>query len=153
MMPTPGPEIAKLAELMRGSWRGEEKLYPSEWDPVGGPAVGTWNVTVGLGGFAVIVDYVEERDGKQNYLGHGVHCWDQRAGTFMHYWFDNIGIVAQKPTRGTLEGTKYWYLSDDGTRMTYEWANDTMTFVIEKSSDDGATWKPMHEGRYTRSKS
>ncbi len=151
-MPTPGPEIKKLTELMSGTWRGEEKLYPSEWDPNGGPAFGTWTVRADLDGFAVIVDYVEEREGKVNYRGHGVHCWDGRGGTFMNYWFDNIGVTAQKPTRGTLDGNKYSYLSDDGSRMTYEWANESMSFKIEKTTDNGATWKPLHEGRYTRSK-
>ncbi len=151
-MPTAGPEITKLAELMVGTWRGEEKLYPSEWDPVGGPAFATWTVRSDLDGFAVIVDYVEERDGKVVYRGHGIHAWDGGGSTFVNYWFDNVGIAQQKPTRGILEGNRYSYVSDEGTRMTYAWANDSMSFTIEKSADNGVTWKPMHEGRYTRSK-
>lgn len=151
-MPTVGAEQKRLAELFVGTWKGEEKLYPSEWDPKGGPAFGTWTVRTALDGFVVLVDYAEERDGKVVYTGHGVHGWDAAEQAYVHYWFDNIGVMPKQPTKSTLEGTTYSYRSDDGSRMTYRWsgaANDTLEFKIEKSTD-GTTWKPMHEGRYQK---
>ena len=153
VMPTVGSEITRLAELMTGTWRGEETLSPSPWDPQGGAAFGTWTVRADLDGFAVIVDYVEEREGKVAYRGHGVHSWDGRARAFVCHWFDNVGAV-QKPTHGALDGAKYSYTVDGSSRMTYEWSSDasarTMTFTIERTDDNGATWKPFHVGRYTR---
>jgi hypothetical protein len=38
------------------------------------------------------------------------------------------------------------------TKMTYEWKDDRMEFRIDKSKDQGKTWNPMHEGRYTRAR-
>ena len=51
-MPKVGREMQRLTELFVGSWRGDERLFPSTWDPVGGPAVGTWTVRAVAGGFA-----------------------------------------------------------------------------------------------------
>jgi len=155
-MPTVGPEQKRLNELFTGVWRGEEKLYPSDWDPKGGAAFGTWVVHPSLDGFCLLVDYTEERDGKINYRGHGVHGWDNHAKAYLGYWFDNIGVMPREPVKGALEGNRYTYTSDDGpmgwTKMTYEWANDTLEFRIDKSKDKGKTWTAMHEGRYTRAR-
>lgn len=155
-MPAVGPEQKRLTELATGTWRGEEKLYPSDWDPKGGAAYGTWVVHGSLDGFALVVDYIEERDGKIVYRGHGLHGWDADEKCFLAYWFDNIGIMPKAPAKGHLDGNRYSYSSDDGplgrTKMTYEWKNDTFEFRIDKSKDQGKSWSPMHEGRYTRAR-
>lgn len=154
-MPTVGPEIARLTELFAGTWKGEEKLYPSDWDPDGGPAFGTWTVTPSLDGFALIVDYAEERGGAVVYRGHGVHGWDADGDCFLTYWFDNIGILPRAPSRARLDGNCYSYQDASPTglnRMTYSWEGDRFEFRIDISKDDGATWSPMHEGRYTRTR-
>ncbi len=151
-MPKVSQEMARLTELFAGTWRGEETLHPSEWDPVGGPAFGTWTVRAGVDGFVLLVDYEEERDGKVAYRGHGVHGWDGRQGTFLAYWFDNIGILPSAGIRAQLDGDRYTYeeASPMGhTRFTYTWADGTFSFTIERSPD-GATWSPMHDGRYRR---
>jgi hypothetical protein len=152
MMPSVSEQQKKLNELFSGTWRGEEKLYPSDWDPKGGPAFGTWIVRAAIDGFAVLVDYDEERDGKVVYRGHGIHTWDAKQSTFFCYWFDNIGIAPAQAIRATLDGNRYSYQSEEPgghMRMTYEFAADKLEFRIEKSPD-GKTWNPMHEGRYTR---
>ena len=153
-MPKVGAEQKRLNELFAGVWRGEEKIYPSDWDPKGGTAFGTWVVHASNDGFNLLVDYTEERGGTINYRGHGVHGWDLHCGTYLVYWFDNIGVMPHEPAKATLEGNRYTYQSDDGpmgwTRMTYEFTNDVLEFRIDKSKDGGKTWSPMHEGRYTR---
>ncbi|KAB2897791.1 MAG: DUF1579 domain-containing protein [Kofleriaceae bacterium] len=149
-MPTVSKEMARLTELFAGTWRGEETLFPSEWDPVGGPATGTWTVRAAVDGFALLVDYDEERDGKLVYRGHGVHGWDAREGAFFAYWFDNVGVMQKAGNRATLDGDRYTYteLSDQGqSRFTYEWHEGVFTFAIDRSAD-GKDWKPMHHGRY-----
>jgi hypothetical protein len=152
-MPTVGPEQKKLNALMTGVWRGEEKLYPSDWDPRGGAAFGTWVCHASLDGFVLEVDYTEERDGKIMYRGHGVHGWDAQDNCFIAYWFDNIGMMPKAPVRATLDGNRYTYQSNDGpagwSRMTYEWKGEVFEFRIDRSKD-GQAWSPMHEGRYTR---
>jgi hypothetical protein len=153
-MPKVGNEQKQLNELFSGVWRGEEKIYPSDWDPKGGTCFGTWVVHASLDGFCLLVDYSEERDGKVNYRGHGIHTWDPHASTFLVYWFDNIGFPPKAGIPAKLEGNRYTYESDDGpqgwTRMTYEWKDTRFEFRIDKSKDGRKTWQPMHEGRYTR---
>ena len=70
-MPTPSAGHRKL-EKIAGQWEGEEKMYPSPWDPKGGIATGRINSRDALNGFALINDYEQERDGKITFSGHGV---------------------------------------------------------------------------------
>jgi hypothetical protein len=154
MMPTVSAEQKHLNQLFTGTWQGEETLYPSEWDPKGGPAFGTWVCHASLDGFCLLIDYIEERAGKIVYRGHGIHGWDAETQTFCAYWFDNIGVMPKQPTRAKLEGNRYAYTSDGAhgfTRMTYEWAGDAFEFRID-TSRDGQAWAPMHVGRYTRAR-
>jgi hypothetical protein len=151
-MPTLSDEQKRLNELFTGTWRGEEKLYPSDWDPKGGAAFGTWIVHASVDGWVTLVDYAEERDDKTVYRGHGVHTWDVTEKCFLCYWFDNIGFMPKQATRAKLEGNKYSYESEEPSgrmRMTYEFTGGKLEFKIEKSKD-GSAWSPMHEGRYTR---
>lgn len=60
-MPQPTDAHRKLARLA-GEWTGEEKVFPSEWDPEGGVALGRTSARVALGEFAVVTDYEQERD-------------------------------------------------------------------------------------------
>jgi hypothetical protein len=152
-MPSVSKEMARLTELFVGTWRGEEMLFPSDWDPKGGAATGSWTVRAAVDGFALLVDYDEERDGQVVYRGHGVHGWDAREGCFLAYWFDNIGVMQKAGNPATLDGDRYTYmeLSDPErqSRFTYEWNEGVFTFTIDRSSD-GKNWKPMHHGRYQR---
>src|SRR5512138_677305 len=113
-IPAIAPEQKRLNELASGVWRGEEKLYPSDWDPKGGTSFGTWVVHPSLDGFALFVEYTDERDGKVMYRGHGIHGWNAEESRFFVYWFDNVGVLPKQPTRATLEGNRYTYQSDDG---------------------------------------
>jgi hypothetical protein len=155
-MPTVSAEQKRLNELFTGTWRGEETLHPSDWDLKGGTAFGTWVVHPSLDGFCLLVDYTEERGGKILYRGHGIHGFDAQTNTFCAYWFDNIGVMPKAPVQAKLDGNRYSYTSDEGpqgwTKMTYEWKTDTFEFRIDKSKDGGATWSPMHEGRYSRAR-
>jgi len=151
-MPTIRVEMARLTDLFVGTWRGEETLFPSEWDPAGGAAFGTWTVRPVAGGFALAVDYVEERDGVVTYQGHGVHAQDARDGQLYAFWFDNVGVVPTAGARATLDGVRYRYTEvrpGGHTRFTYAWEGQEMGFTIERSPD-GATWTPFHVGRYHR---
>jgi hypothetical protein len=151
-MPKVGSEMKALTELFAGTWRGDETLHPSEWDPTGGPAHGVWTVRPAADGFILLVDYDESRDGAVVYRGHGVHGWDTFTGGFHAYWFDNIGSMPKHAVRATLEGDVYSYTEVGPTghsRFTYDLRNGGFSFRIDRSPD-GKTWAPMHEGTYTR---
>lgn len=151
-MPRVSSEMQQLTTLFCGTWEGEETLYPSEWDPQGGPAHGRWTVRPGADGFCLLVDYDESRGGQIVYRGHGVHGWDAQQGCFLAYWFDNIGVMPQSGSRAQLQGNRYTYQESSPmghSRFTYAWSEGVFTFRIERSPD-GTSWTPMHDGRYTR---
>ncbi|MCC7380491.1 MAG: DUF1579 family protein [Deltaproteobacteria bacterium] len=151
-MPQITEQHRMLNELFSGTWRGEERLHPSPWDPEGGPAFATWIVRPSLDGFFLLVDYDEERGGKIVYRGHGVHGWDAGEKCYLVYWFDNAGVAPKAPSRATLEGGVYRYINESPngrSRFTYRFQGDHLAFTIETSSD-GKSWAAMHEGRYTR---
>ena len=110
-MPKVGSEMIRLTELFAGTWRGDEKLYPSEWDLHGGPATGVWTVTPALDGFCLLVDYQESRDGKVAYRGHGVHGWDGQDACFYAYWFDNIGAMPKAAIKATFDPSNLFYVN------------------------------------------
>ncbi len=150
--PKVGREMQRLAELFVGTWRGDEQLFPSDWDPVGGPATGTWTVRAVAGGFALALEYVEERGGQVTYQGHGVHAQDARTGQLAAFWFDSIGVVPKAGVPATLDGDRYTYTEVSPTaqsRFTYAWQGGVFTFTIDRSPD-GVAWKPMHAGTYRR---
>lgn len=151
-LPKVASEMARLTELFVGTWHGDETLFPSEWDPKGGPATGTWTVRPGADGFCLLVEYDEARDGVVQYRGHGVHGFDVFELGFYAYWFDNIGSMPKAGARATLDGNRYSYVEQTpmgASRFTYEFTGDEFTLAIDRAPD-GTTWAPMHAGRYRR---
>ena len=151
-MPKPGTEHRKLATLP-GTWAGEEKLFPSPWDPKGGTAVGRLTAKVDIDGFFVTSDYVEERDGQVTYRGHGVYGWDPAEKCYTMHWFDSMGSGSPEPAKGQWEGNQLVFsaTSPKGqSRYIYTFeGQDTQKFRIAMSQD-GKTWAPMMEGKYSR---
>ena len=150
--PTIADPMRRLSERFVGTWRGDERLFPTPWDPAGGAAIGTWTVRPGAGGACLVVDYVEERDGAVAYQGHGVHGHDAETGQLHASWCDSAGTMWTQAVPATFADDRYTYTRATArglTRFTYAWRDDELTFTIARS-DDGATWAPMHEGRYRR---
>lgn len=46
-MPKPTEHHAKL-EMLAGQWQGTETMYPSQWDPEGGTAIGRNDIRLAL---------------------------------------------------------------------------------------------------------
>jgi len=89
-MPRPSPGHRRL-EMLAGHWEGKERMYPSEWDPKGGMALGRTTGRLALGGFAVITDYEQERDGAISFSGHGVYTYDPDTELYSLFWLDSTG--------------------------------------------------------------
>jgi len=152
-MPKPQDEHRKLKTLT-GSWVGEETIYPSPWDPQGGPAKSKFQARADMDGFFVLADYVEERGGQVAYRGHGVYGYDPQTKAYTMHWFDSMGSGSPAPARGRWEGDR---LSFEATspmgqsRYSYRFeSDDRYTFTIESSQDGGKTWNKMMDGRFTR---
>ena len=152
-MPRVNENHRKLEALV-GSWTGEETIHPSPWDPNGGPAIGKREMRMDLDGFFLVTDYVETRDGKVSYRGHGVYGWDDKESCYTMYWFDSIGGGGPPvPARGTWEGdvltfeekTPFGY-----TRFVYNIGDGVHDLRIENSKD-GVKWTTFMDGHYVRS--
>jgi len=150
-MPKPTPGHQKL-EKFSGSWRGEEKMHPSQWDPKGGTAVGIMNCRLDLGGFASICDYRQEREGKVTFTGHGVTVFNPKEDRYEMYWFDCMGSPPEVFT-GKFSGEEI-VMAHGGpgmhARFTYGFPSPGQMTSVMEMSQDGREWRTLFEGRYTK---
>lgn len=152
-MPEPNEHHRRLQRLA-GTWFGEETLSPSPWGP-GGMAMGRYKCRIDIGGFFLIQDYVEEKDGRVVYQGHGVFGWDDARRQYMWYWVDSLGQVPTAPSWGTWNGdTLIFEHEPQGLqrgRYTYQFTSeDSYDLKIENSQDGGQTWRLFMQGSYQR---
>jgi len=147
--PTPGH---LLLEKLAGSWEGEETMHPSQWDPKGGIATGRNKQRLSLGGFALVTDYEQERDGKITFTGHGVYTYDQTEDRYSLHWFDCMGSPPEVFVGG-FEGDVLT-LAHGGpgmhARMTYDLSTPGTMMSMMEMSPDGEDWKVLFEANYKR---
>jgi hypothetical protein len=151
-MPKPSEEHRRL-HVLAGEWVGEETLSPSPWGP-GGAAVGRSSIRVDLDGFYVIQDYVEEKEGKVVFRGHGVFGYDAQAKEYCWFWLDSMGFFPAAPSRGRWEGDTLTFFSHSPQgqgRYTYRFQGDSgYHFKLENSFDGGKTFTQLMEGSYRK---
>lgn len=151
-MPTPTASHRKLA-MMAGDWTGPETMHPSPWNPDGYAAVGSLHNRMALDGFALIQDYDHKRDGTTVYQGHAVFGFDPQANQFTLHWFDNMG-AGPNVYRGEFNADVLSMISNahgGQSRCVFDFSKpDTYAFEMSMSQD-GRSWKPVMEGRYTKS--
>jgi hypothetical protein len=151
-MPGPTEQHRKL-ETFSGTWTGEEKIYPSPWDPDGGPATGRMESRMGLEGFFLITNYTEEREGQVSYRGHGVYGWDPEEQCYTMHWFDGMGSIPKIWAKGRWEGNvlTFQHQHERGhSRYIYTTqGKDRYHFKID-NSQDGREWATFMEGQYTK---
>lgn len=151
-MPTVQEQHKKL-QAFSGTWVGEEKMYPSPWDPEGGMAVGKMNSRIDLDGFFLIQEYIQERGGQVSFRGHGVLGWNGQTNKYSLHWFDSMGTPTHEPALGTWTGNtllyehttpmgqqRYHFISESPTRYTFKMEN----------SKDGKNWATLMEGHYSK---
>lgn len=149
-MPRP-TEAHKKLEMMAGRWTGKETMHPSQWDPKGGTATGRNEYRLALGGFALLLDYEQERDGRVTFEGHGVMTYDTGQNCYVLHWFDSIGSPPEVFT-GNFEGDVLT-LGHGGpmhARMTYDYSRPGILSGRMDMSQDGREWKCMFECDYER---
>jgi hypothetical protein len=150
-LPKPSPGHLAL-EKLTGIWEGQETMHPSQWDPKGGVAFGRNRHTLSLGGFALLADYEQVRDGAVTFTGHGVYTYDPKQGrTFLH-WFDCMGSPPEVFAGGFDGDVLTLAHSGPGmhARMTYDLSTPgTMKGTMEMSAD-GTEWHVLFEGVYRR---
>lgn len=150
-MPRPAAGHAKLKSLA-GHWEGEETMHPSRWDPRGGTATGTTHSQLALGGFALISDYEQRRDGAVTFSGHGVMTFDPKTDRYTLHWFDCMGSPPEIFT-GRFDGERLT-VSHGGpgmhARLSYDLSDPACMLTTMEMSPDGSQWNRLFDGRYLR---
>lgn len=151
-MPKPTDAHRTLAKLV-GSWKGEEVMHPSPWDPKGGKSTGWVENRSSLGGFVVLHDYRQERDGKVEFEGLGVFWWDREKKSYALHWFDSMG-TAPNEFRGHFEGDVLTMTSPNPiagqSRASFDFSEPGKYSFEMAVSQDGERWIPMMEGVYEK---
>lgn len=150
-MPKPTADHQRLHKLA-GIWKGTEMMYPSPWDPKGGEAEGVSRSRVALGGFAVIADYEQSRDGQVTFEGHSVTTWDAQANQVVLLWFDSMGQGAEE-FRGTWDGDVLTVASKSPmghARLTHDHSEPGVLSTTMEMSPDGEDWSSLFDGTYRR---
>ncbi|MDH3317689.1 MAG: DUF1579 domain-containing protein [Gammaproteobacteria bacterium] len=150
-MPEPSEGHRRLQQLV-GDWEGEETMHPSQWDPHGGSALGRNRNRLDLGGFTVVSDYSQERDGAVTYTGHGVYTYSPESDEYTLHWFDCLGSPPEVFV-GSFEGDVLT-LAHGGpgmhARMTSDFSADGLMGAKMEMSPDGAEWRVLFEATYRR---
>jgi hypothetical protein len=150
-MPKPTAAHRKL-ECFVGSWSGEERLFPSPWDPKGGNAVGRVVNRLALDGFVVVQDYEQERGGAVTFRGHGVFRWDSGDQCYVLHWFDSMGMPPNE-FRGQFDAevlTLYSKSAQGDSRAVFDFGEPGKYLFRLEVSRDRNHWVTFTEGRYTR---
>jgi hypothetical protein len=153
-MPKPGEAHARLRALV-GRWTGRETLHPAPWDPAGGPATTVVENRSILGGWAVVQEYQQRRNGVANFSGHGVFWFDPGTQQYVMHWIDSMGGTAGE-YRGVFDGDVLRLVSalpqGGYSRCSFDCGTpDRYLFTLEISRD-GSGWAPAIEGDYTKSR-
>jgi len=150
-MPKPSAGHQKL-EKLAGRWEGEETMYPSQWDPKGGTAIGRTTSRMALDGFALIGEYEQERNGIITFSGHSVFTFDAQENLYSLHWFDCLGTPPELFT-GRFDGDVLT-VSHGGpgmhARLTYDISDAQHLASKMEMSEDGTNWRTLFDGRYRR---
>ena len=150
-MPKP-TEAHKKLERLTGKWKGEEKMYPSPWDPNGGMAVGRVNNRPALDGFTVVQDYEQERNGAVSFRGHGVFSYNAMQQCYVLHWWDTMGMPPNE-FKGTIEGNILTMTDKNSqglNRAVFDLRQEGKYNFKMEVSQDGKQWHTFMEGNYNR---
>jgi hypothetical protein len=106
-----------------------------------------------LGGFALISDYAQERDGAITFTGHGIYTYDPKGYRYSLHWFDCVGSPPEVFS-GAFDGDVP-ALAHGGpgmhARLTYDLTGLGTLLSRMEMSNDGIEWKTLFDAAYKRS--
>lgn len=151
-MPKPSAQHKKYQALV-GIWSGDETLHPMPWDPSTTKVTSKSVNRLDLGGFFLLIDHEQTRDGKISYRGHGVYGFDPAQQKYTMHWFDVMGCDPGPPALGTWEGDALCFQHSHQKghgRYTYKFPREGVYSLLIEMSQDGTNWSPFLSGTYTR---
>jgi len=137
--------------MLAGNWEGKETMYPSDWDPGGGTAIGRTTSAMGVGGFALITDYEQERGGTVAFSGHGFYTYDPKEDLYTLCWIDSMGSPPEIFTGG-FSGDVLILGHGGQMHLRLTWDLSKTDYILSKMemSEDGTTWKKLYDADYKR---
>jgi hypothetical protein len=151
--PKPLDEHRRLATFA-GEWTGEETVFASRWVE-GGQATSRVSARMDLGGFYLIQETRQTRDGKESFATHGVFTFDREDRLYKLFWHDSLGYFAQSPASGGWKDQRLTLIRSSLrgiARHVYEIVDaDTYTMKIQ-FSPDAEGWADVLAGVYKRVK-
>jgi hypothetical protein len=153
-------EMPKLSDAHRkldkivGTWLGEEKIYPSPFDPQGGMAVARVCNKSALDGFAVVQDYEQVRGATVNFRGHCVFRYDGFQNCYFMHWFDSMGMPPSD-FKGSFDNDVLIATAQNPQgymRATFDFREPGRYTFRMDVSPDGNQWFPFMEGKYAKQK-
>lgn len=148
----PSEYHAKLSKLA-GSYEADEKIHPGPSDPKGGSAKGRMTARLDLGGFWLLMDYEQQREGQVGFRGHGIFGYDPDRRQYCLFWVSSVSPVTD-PMWGQYEGNTLIFQSQNPkvgwNRCSYHFNTDHSHDLKIERSQDGVDWTPMLEGHYRR---
>lgn len=150
-MPTPSAGHRRL-ERLAGTWEGTENMHPSQWDPKGGAAFGRTTSRVAVGGFALVSDYEQERDGKITFSGHGVYTYDPGKQVYVLYWLDSTGSPPEVFTGAFTDDVLTLGHAGPPMHVRLTWDLTTAGRLASRMemSEDGIAWNTLFDAEYRR---
>jgi hypothetical protein len=150
-MPQVNENHRRMSQLT-GEWVGES-VFTLPGIPDHPRANSRMKARVALGGFHLIVDWEQERDGKVDFEGHGVLGWDNRGQCYTMHWFDSMGFEHGAPAYGPWENDTLALTHETNhaghSRQVYELGGDNVRFLLQKSQD-GREWNTIMESKLRR---
>ncbi len=145
-------EQQRTLRFLAGSWRGEEVVESSPWDPESDVMSGRFDAHVEVDDGILVADYSEERGGRVCYRAHGILGCD--AEGYFLYWFDPLRQgCCPAPARGHREGDRLVFACQtrrEWARFSFELeGTDRFTFRREVSPN-GVPGSPIIETRFDR---
>jgi len=150
-MPKVGAEHQRLLAFV-GEWEGDEEVAATAWGP-GGPAFGRMSFRADLDGFVVIQDYLQQRNSRVTFRGHGVFTVDPETKEILWYWFDSFGFPPGDPARGRFEDNVLTLIRTSvrgSSRYVYRIDAQHCHFSIENKLAVDSDFSPMVSGKYLR---
>jgi hypothetical protein len=110
---------------------------------------------VATGGFTLLQDYAEERDGTPALTGHGVFTADPATDEVLWFWFDAIGHPPAAPSRGRFDAAGTMLVLEKTTprgtqRATFALDGDTLHHRLEARLSDAETFATLVVAEYAR---
>lgn len=149
--PIPLDEHRRLAAFS-GEWSGEETVFASRWAD-GGPATAKVIAKVALGGFCLIQDTAQTRDGSASFATHGVFTYDREARLYKLFWHDSLGYNSPAPASGGWKDNTLTLVRGSlrgNARHVYEIIDDDSYSMKIQFSPDAEGWADVLTGVYRR---